>query len=155
MHTLIIYSPTIQEKTSIMNCRQPFNGVGKQEQECIDLSGSTVRPATIMMILVFDFRFGHRKCPNREWGKGHFRRWKWPFPHSRFGHFLRPLFNTIYLYDLRNHIWPLESGFLMRKSEKKGHNFLGPWGQIFKFTYFESSLKSSHLAKTKSLLIFV
>ena len=58
-------------------------------------------------------------------------------------------------YGIRNHIWPLESGFLMRKSEKKGHNFLGPWGQIFKFTYFESSLKSSHLAKTKSLLIFV
>ena len=35
-----------------------FNGVGKQEQECIDLSGSTVRPTTIMKILVLDFRSG-------------------------------------------------------------------------------------------------
>ena len=27
---------------------------------------------------------------NREWGKGHFSKWKWPFPHSRFGHFRCP-----------------------------------------------------------------
>ena len=40
-----------------MNRPQPFNGVGKQEQECNDLSGSTVR-RTPMMILVLDFRLG-------------------------------------------------------------------------------------------------
>ena len=42
-------------------------------------------------------------------------------------------------YGLRNHFWPLESRFLMSKSEKKGPNFLGPKGLIFKLTYIESS----------------
>ena len=40
---------------------------------------------------------------------------------------------------LRNHFWPLESRFLMRKSEEKGPNFFGPKGRILKFTYSESS----------------
>ena len=30
--------------------------------------------------MVLDFRFGNWKCLNREWGKGHFSKWKWPFP---------------------------------------------------------------------------
>ena len=79
--------------------------------------------------MVLDFRFGHWKCPNREWGKGPISRWKWPFPHSRLGHSsawnknLRPLLNTnIPLisgkYGFRNHFWPPESRFLMSKSEK-------------------------------------
>ena len=43
---------------------------------------------------------------------------------------LRPLLNrNITLnsgtYGLRNHFWPLENGFLMRRIEKKGPNFLG------------------------------
>ena len=40
-------------------------------------------------------------------------------------------------YGLINRFWPLEKDFFMRKSEKKGHNFLGPKGQIFKFTFSE------------------
>ena len=73
---------------------------------------------------------------------------KWPFPHSRFGHFQCPkrkskttFYTNIPLisgnYGLRDHFWPLESRFLMRKSEKKGPNFLGFW--ILKSTYSESS----------------
>ena len=41
---------------------------------------------------------------------------------------------------LWNHFWPLESGFLMRKSEKKGSNFLG-WHD-FKI-YITGSLTSN------------
>ena len=52
-------------------------------------------------------------------------------------------------YGLRNQFRPLESGFLMRKSEEKGDNFLGSKRRTLKFTY------SSNLAKTESLLIFV
>ena len=40
---------------------------------------------------------------------------------------------------LRNHLWPLESDFLMRKSEKKGLNVSGRHSPILKFTYSESS----------------
>ena len=40
---------------------------------------------------------------------------------------------------LRNHFWPLESRFLMRKNEKKGPTFLGSMVRIFKFTSSESS----------------
>ena len=36
------------------------------------------------------FLFGHWKWPNLEWGKGHTIKWKWPFHHSRFGHFQYP-----------------------------------------------------------------
>ena len=55
---------------------------------------------------------------------------------------LRPLLNrNIPLisgkYGLRNHFWPLESGFLVRKSEEKGQNFLAL--SAGKFTYSESS----------------
>ena len=32
--------------------------------------------------VVLDFRFWLWKCPNREWEKGHFSKWKLPFPHS-------------------------------------------------------------------------
>ena len=57
---------------------------------------------------------------------------------------LRPLLNRNIppidgKYGLRNHFWPLESGFLMRKSEKKGPNFFGRSGLILEFTYSESS----------------
>ena len=50
----------------------------------------------------------------------------------------RPLFNrNIPLisgkYGLRNHFWPLESRFLMRKNEKKLIFSLGPNGPILKF----------------------
>ena len=57
-----------------------------------------------------------------------YQRSKWLFPHFRFGHFRkvnpRPLFNTsIFLisakYGLRNHFWPLENGFLMRKKSSR------------------------------------
>ena len=34
--------------------------------------------------VVLDFHFGHWKCPNREWGKGHISKWKWVF--SPLGH---------------------------------------------------------------------
>ena len=52
---------------------------------------------------------------------------------------LRPLLNTnIPLnsgkYGLRNHFWPLESVFFMRKKEKKGPNFLGEVLPIFRLT---------------------
>ena len=57
---------------------------------------------------------------------------------------LRPLLNrNIPLitgkYGLRNHFWSLESGFLMRKSEKKGPNFLGTLLPIWRLTFLESS----------------
>ena len=57
-----------------------------------------------------------------------YQRSKCFFPHFRFGHFRninpRPLFNTnIFLisakYGLRNHFWPLENGFLMRKKSSR------------------------------------
>ena len=55
---------------------------------------------------------------------------------------LRPLLNrNIPLisgkYGLRNHFWPLKSGFLMRKSEKKGLNFLRRYGLILRLTFSE------------------
>ena len=76
-------------------------------------------------------------------GKGHFHFLIWPFPHSRSKN-LRPLLNrNIPLisgkFGLRNHFWPLKSGFLTRKSEKKSPNFLGPWLPISRLTFFELS----------------
>ena len=41
-------------------------------------------------------------------------------------------------YGLRNHFWLRESGFLMKKSEKKGPNFLGPLLPILRLTFLES-----------------
>ena len=83
----------------------------------------------------------------QEWRKCHFHLLKRPFPHSRFSarnENLWPLLNTNIprisgTYGLRNHFWPLESCFLMRKSKKKGPTFLGPMVWILKFTYSESS----------------
>ena len=40
---------------------------------------------------------------------------------------------------LRNHFWPLESVFLMRKSEETGPNFWGFQLPILRLTYLESS----------------
>ena len=56
---------------------------------------------------------------------------------------LRPLLNTnIPLisgkYGLRNHFWPLESRFLMRKNEKKSIFSLGPNGPILQFFWFST-----------------
>ena len=51
--------------------------------------------------------------------------------------------------------WPLESGFLMKKSEKKGPNFLGFMGRILNLHIWNPHIKSKNLAKTESLLIFV
>ena len=42
-------------------------------------------------------------------------------------------------FDRWNFFWPLESGFLMRKSEKKGPNFFGPLLLILRLTFLESS----------------
>ena len=54
--------------------------------------------------MVLDFRFGHLKCPNWEWGKGHFHEWKWPFPHFLQLFFLqKPKFN-FYLSQRRQSI---------------------------------------------------
>ena len=62
--------------------------------------------------VVLDFRLGHWKCPNRDWGKGHFSKWKWPF-------------RKIYILDLRNedlrHIFYeklVSGGFLPARSKK-------------------------------------
>ena len=41
--------------------------------------------------------FGHWKCWNREWGKGHSHLLKLPFPHSRFGQPHLSVFN-FYIY---------------------------------------------------------
>ena len=100
--------------------------------------------------VALDFRFGHWKWPNREWEKGHFSKWKWLFltlgsgTSSAWKENLRPLLNTHVplfngKYGLRNHFWPLESRFLMRKSEKNDRNFLGYMGRILKSIYLESS----------------
>ena len=48
---------------------------------------------------------------------------------------LKPLLNTNIpliggIYGHRNHFWPLESRFLMRKSEKKGPNSKSPDGRV-------------------------
>ena len=40
--------------------------------------------------MVLDFRFGHWKCPNREWGKGHFSKWKWSVMDIGQSTFIRP-----------------------------------------------------------------
>ena len=40
-------------------------------------------------------------------------------------------------YGLRNHFWPLESVFLMRKSEKRGPNFWGEVLPILRLTFLE------------------
>ena len=40
---------------------------------------------------------------------------------------------------LRNHFWPMESVFLMRKSEEKGPNFWGFQLPILRLTYLELS----------------
>ena len=40
-------------------------------------------------------------------------------------------------YGLRNHFWLRESGFLMKKIEKKGPNFLGPLLPILRLTFFK------------------
>ena len=55
---------------------------------------------------------------------------------------LRPLLNrNIPLisgkYGLRNHLGPLESGILVRKSEKKGPNFLGTLLPILRLKFLE------------------
>ena len=39
------------------------------------------------MVLVFCF--GHQKCLSWEWGRAHFRKWRWPFPLSFPGYFSR------------------------------------------------------------------
>ena len=38
------------------------------------------------------FCFGHQECLNWEWGRGHFGKWKWAFPHSFPGFFSRNQF---------------------------------------------------------------
>ena len=76
--------------------------------------------ATRAFWVVLDFHFGHWKCPNREWGKGHLVG--------------EPLISG--KYGLRNHFWPLESVFLMRKSDKKGPNSKFPRCLIFKFFWW-------------------
>ena len=43
----------------------------------------------------------------------------------------------------------------MKKCEKKGPNFLGSKGPIFKLAYSNPYIKSDNLAKTESLIIFV
>ena len=57
---------------------------------------------------------------------------------------LRPLFNTNISpisgkHGFKNHFWPLESVFLMSKSEKKGPNAWGTLLPILRLTFLESS----------------
>ena len=70
------------------------------------------------------------------------RHWKCDSEEKAILEYLRPLLNrNIPLisgkYGLRNHFWPLESGFLMRKSEKKGPNYLGSLFPILRLTFLE------------------
>ena len=85
-----------------------------------------------------------------EEGKDHFSKWNGLLltlglsTSSARNENLRPLLNrNIPLisgeYGFRNHVWPLESGFLMRKNEKKDPNFWGPLLPILRLTYLESS----------------
>ena len=72
---------------------------------------------------------------------------------------LRPLLNRNISpisgkYGLRNHFWPLESGFLMRKSEKKSPNFLGPLLPILKLTFLEWSRNFRKFGFKKMMGIF-
>ena len=57
-------------------------------------------------------------------------------------------------YGLRNHFWPLESCFLMSKSEKKGPNFLCPLLPISRLTFLESSCNFRQLAETEFFGVF-
>ena len=50
------------------------------------------------------------------------------------------------IYGFKNHFWLLESGFLIRKSEKKSHNLLVLEGPIFK--------SSPHQTQPESGLVF-
>ena len=45
-------------------------------------------------------------------------------------------------YGLKNHFWPLESGFLIRKNAKKGPNLLGPLLPILRLEFLELSCNS-------------
>ena len=72
--------------------------------------------------VVLDFRLGTR-------GKGHFHLLKWPFPHSRFGHFRSP----------KRKYTPQLVGNMASETTFDPFNVLGPKGTIFKFTYLESS----------------
>ena len=54
------------------------------------------------------------------------------------------------IYSIKDNLsWPLESGFLMRKSEKKGDYFLGSKCLIFKFTLSVSSHQIQQLGYNK------
>ena len=67
-------------------------------------------------------------------GKGHFHFFKMAFTSlSKTTSQLEHIPNGKYV--LRNPFWPLESSFLMRKSEKKGPNFLGWHGPILRLTF--------------------
>ena len=57
-------------------------------------------------------------------------------------------------YGLRNHFSPLESGFLTRKSEKKGHNFLGPLLPILGLTFLELSCNFRQMGYSRSFWYF-
>ena len=72
---------------------------------------------------------------------------------------LRPLLNrNIPLisgrYDLKIHFWPLESIFLMRKSEKKGPNFWGTLLPILRLTFLESSCNFWKIGLKKKWWVF-
>ena len=55
-------------------------------------------------------------------------------------------------YDLRNHFWPLESVFFIRKSEKKGHNF---FGRFLNLRIRNPHIKYGHLDTTEFYTFFI
>ena len=58
-------------------------------------------------------------------------------------------------YGLRNHFWPLQNGFLKRKSEKKGLISKSPQLPILRLTFLESSYNlKKKLTKTEFLVPF-
>ena len=67
-----------------------------------------------------------------------------------------PLIRGMFLLrrGLRFSVWALEIGFLMRKSEKRGPNFLSPMLPILRLTFLESSCNFRAAAgKTRAELL--
>ena len=97
-------------------------------------------------------------CP-RYAQKGQINKWKLPFPHSRFDHFQRPkqkskttLNRNITLisgkYGLRNHFWPLESGFSQeQKWEKGAWSYETPPTPFYRSTRSQNSCQIEFLSR--------
>ena len=75
---------------------------------------------------------------NREWGKGHFSKWKWPFSHSRFGHFqcLKRKSKTTSEYKHTPNLWEIWPQHPLLTT---GKSFFS-WGKVRKTQFSQNPL---------------